>query len=193
MKDELRIYKDYVRYNTGYRIVYLYKDHHEAPEKLYSKDIDGLIKLIDSSLSFKSIDDTLNRFLKLNPKARGVSIYGVDGTLIKKKIKPNVQIIDDKKVYQAELMYGTYEKKADQGYRIVYFYPDGEYSLDAYAPKLEYFMSEFTEYDPEKDDLIIPKFKSVDDLLNRLIDSTDEFSSVGIYNVDGTLIGSKSK
>ena len=43
------------------------------------------------------------------------------------------------------------------------------------------------------DDSDIPKFTSIDDILNRYLDDMPSAKSIGIYKTDGSLIGKKDR
>lgn len=79
----------------------------------------------------------------------------------------------------------------DDGYRIVYFYSNGEYKLGSYSGLIEGFMYDFIECAPIFDEDDIPKFISIDDLLNRYLEKSKDRTSVAIYRVDGTVVSKK--
>lgn len=79
-------------------------------------------------------------------------------------------------------------KEHGEGYRIVYFYPDGKYSVGAYCSTIEEFMIGFCDSYPIMDDGEIPEFVSNEDLLERYLNSMKNISSVAIYQTDGTLV-----
>lgn len=80
--------------------------------------------------------------------------------------------------------YLTYEK----GYRIVYFYEKYHEALQGvHTYNIKEFMSEFKEND------IIPKYISDEDILNRFLDKNNESLGVAIYDVSGELILRKNK
>lgn len=54
-------------------------------------------------------------------------------------------------------------------------------------------MIDFSSCDPVMDDDDIPEFISVDDLLNRYLESMSDIISVAIYDVNGTIIVKKEK
>lgn len=80
-----------------------------------------------------------------------------------------------------------------EGYRIVYFYPDGTYYIGAISKTIDGFMINFCEEYPIMDEEDIPKFKSNEDLLSRYLNNLDDISGVAIYKTDGTCIESKVK
>ncbi len=83
-------------------------------------------------------------------------------------------------------------KDYEEGYRIVYFYND-KYSIGEYCQTIEGFMVGFAETNPIFDDDDIPKFISIDDLLNRYLNDLKEITSVALYNVNGECIASKDR
>lgn len=78
------------------------------------------------------------------------------------------------------------------GYRIVYFYDDS-YKIGEYCKTIEGFMTGFCDSYPINDESEIPNFVSIDDLLNRYLESMDKVIKVGLYKIDGTLIKIKEK
>ena len=83
-------------------------------------------------------------------------------------------------------------KNYEEGYRIVYFYND-KYSIGEYCKTIEGFMVGFAETNPIFEDDDIPKFISIDDLLNRYLNDLKEITSVALYNVNGEYIASKDR
>lgn len=79
-----------------------------------------------------------------------------------------------------------------EGYRIVYFYDDC-YKIGEYCKTIEGFMIGFAESDPIIDEEDIPKFISIDDLLDRYLLDIKDANKVAIYKIDGTCIGKKSR
>ena len=75
-----------------------------------------------------------------------------------------------------------------EGYRIVYFYPNSTYHVGTFSGSIEGFMMDFVEVEPIKDGDDIPQFISIEDLLNRYLSDVKEISAVAIYKTDGTLI-----
>lgn len=194
-KNELKTIKTYVTYDEGYRIVYYYDNHHEVPEGLYAKTIEDFIKFLkkdNNDIVSTSIDNILNEFLKLNPKALGVAIYDVNQNCILKKTKENIKTINNSTVYKEELIYDYNDKILDEGYRIVYFKNDNEYIIGTYCQNIEGFMIDFAN-EPIMDDDDIPEFISIDDLLTRYLNMMSDIKSVAIYNIDGTCITKKNK
>ena len=87
---KINTFKNYITYDSGYRIVYFYNNHHEVKNGLYSKTIEDFIKYFQNEnkkVEFINIDDLLNKFLELEEKALSVAIYDVNGTIIAKKEK----------------------------------------------------------------------------------------------------------
>lgn len=83
----------------------------------------------------------------------------------------------------------TYE----DGYRIVYFYDDNNYEIGAYCKTVEGFMIGFAECDPIMDEDDIPKFISIDDLLNRYLNEIADIVAVALYKTDGTCLQKKTR
>lgn len=84
-------------------------------------------------------------------------------------------------------------KEDNNGFRIVYFYPDNTYSIGAFCKTIEGFMIEFCDESPIMDEEDIPKFKSNDDLLSRYLQDLDDISGVAIYSTDGSCIAKKER
>ena len=80
-----------------------------------------------------------------------------------------------------------------EGYRIVYFYPNGDYYVGPICKTIEGFMLDFCDEYPIVDEEDIPEFKSNDDLLSRYLNKLDAVSRIGIYKTDVILIESKKK
>lgn len=191
-KEVLNRFKTNVIYNKGYRIVYFYEVYHEAPYGLYAEELSGFNKMLGLSSS-AGLNEVLDEFLKQNEKAKGVAIYDVDANEIIKKVKRNVKKINDSEVYKEELIYDYNFVTIDKGYRIVYFYSDDSYKVDTWAEKPEDFMRDFCAIEPILDDKDIPKFVSIDDLLNRYLNDIPEISAVALYKVDGTCVQKKER
>lgn len=94
-KEELIYDKNYITVDSGYRIVYLYKDG-SYKVGMYANKLEEFMKEfasyepIDDDCEippFVSIDDLLNRYLDVCSNIDGVALYNVDGTLIKQKEK----------------------------------------------------------------------------------------------------------
>ncbi|MGM9878492.1 MAG: hypothetical protein ACI31R_00455 [Bacilli bacterium] len=79
------------------------------------------------------------------------------------------------------------------GYRIVYFYPNGTYYIGAISKTIEGFMINFCDEYPIMDEEDIPKFVSNDNLLSRYLQSLNDISGVAIYKTDGTCIAKKER
>lgn len=86
-----------------------------------------------------------------------------------------------------ELRVGKDNNVYDEGYRIVYFYENGSYSIGEFCRTIEGFMIGFTESNPIIDD-DIPLFISNEDLLNRCLQYDKRAIGASIYKTDGTLI-----
>ena len=87
-KEELNRFKTNVIYEKGYRIVYFYEKHHEAPEGLYAENIEDFINFFksnDNNIKYTNVDDILTRFLTNNSNALGVAIYDINQNCIAKK------------------------------------------------------------------------------------------------------------
>ena len=80
-----------------------------------------------------------------------------------------------------------------EGYRLVYFYPNGNYYIGTYAKKIENFMIEFCEFYPIIDEEDIPKFESIDDILHRCLINIKNIREVAIYDVNGNLVAKKER
>ena len=78
----------------------------------------------------------------------------------------------------------------EDGYRLVYFYKD-KYYIGTYSKTVEGFMIGLSDNDPIYSFEEIPKFISIDDLLNRSIKNLDDVKKVALYSVDGKLIAVK--
>ena len=91
-------------------------------------------------------------------------------------------------INKEELKYNKKNEEYESGYRIVYFYPDGKYSIGEYSKTIEGFMIGFSLCDPILSDDDIPSFISNEDLLYRCLESVKNASSCAIFNIDGTLI-----
>lgn len=87
-----------------------------------------------------------------------------------------------------ELKLGRNNNIFEDGYRIVYFYENGNYSIGEFCKTIEGFMIGFAESNPILDEDDIPKFISTKDLLNRCLKYDKEAVSVAIYKIDGVLI-----
>ncbi len=93
--DELIYDYNFVEAKDGYRIVYYYKDGsyklgmYSPTLELFMEDfapyepIDELCEIP----AFVSIDDLLDRYLKVLPSIDGIGLYKVDGTLLDEKYK----------------------------------------------------------------------------------------------------------
>ncbi len=97
--EELKYNEPGIEYPDGYRIVCFYKDYYSIGA--YCKTIEGFMiglsefdPIIDESdiPNFISIDDILNRYLKLLPDTHSVAIYKTDGTCVAKKARTKGKI-----------------------------------------------------------------------------------------------------
>lgn len=180
----IREFKTYITYDSGYRIVYFYEKYHEVKMGLHVDNIDNFKSLVNA----KNINEVLNKYLELNELALGVAIYDVKGNCIKKKIKSGVKKINNTEVFIEELKYDYNYTNKTNGYRIVYFYEDDSYKFGSYAGEIEGFMYDFVECDPIMDESDVPKFISIDDLLNRYLNDLPNIVAVAIYDFDGKCI-----
>lgn len=87
-----------------------------------------------------------------------------------------------------ELKFNKNNQLYETGYRIVYFYEDGNYSIGEFCKTIEGFMIGFADSNPIIDDEDIPKFISNKDLLNRCLKYDEKAIGAAIYKTDGTLI-----
>ena len=194
--NELNKFKTYVTYDEGYRVVYYYEKYHEVPKGLYAKKIEDFMILFSENGKtpmFNNLDDLLDRLLSLNLSALGVAIYNINQKCVAKKINNNIKIINDSMVYKEELIYDYNTIVVDEGYRLVYFYTDGTYKIGTYAKKIEDFMFDFCESYPIMDEEDIPKFESIDDILQRCLINIKDIKEVAIYDVHGDLIAKKER
>lgn len=191
-KEELEKYEDYVIYNEGYRIVYYYEKYHEAAEGLHTKNVQDFANYLNVSTNI-SVNEILTEFLNCNTNALGVAIFNVNGKCVAQKIKDNVKKINNSEVYKEELIYDYAFITAKDGYRIVYFYPNGAYEVGTFSGTIEDFMIDFALVEPIEDESDIPKFISIDDLLNRYLNDIKDIEAVALYKTDGTLVAEKRR
>lgn len=195
-KEKLNKIKTYVTYDEGYRVIYYYEKYHEVAKGLYAKKIkDFMILFRDDGKvpTYNDLEDLLDGLLSINLNALGVAIYNINQECVAKKIKNNVKTINDSIVYKEELIYDYNTIVVDEGYRLVYFYPDGTYQIGTYAQKIEDFMFDFCEFYPVMDEEDIPEFKSIDDILQRCLINLKDINEVAIYDVYGDLIAKKER
>lgn len=88
--------------------------------------------------------------------------------------------------------YELIDEKYGDGYRLVYFDND-KYFIGAYCKTIEGFMIGFAECDPIIDEDDIPPFVSIEDILDRCLDSMEDISAVAIYKTDGTCVEKKDR
>ena len=81
-------------------------------------------------------------------------------------------------------------KQYDNGYRIVYIYND-KYVIGEYCKTIEGFIIGFADPNPILSKEDIPKFVSINDLLNRHLKDIKDVNGVAIYDVDGKCIAKK--
>lgn len=101
----------------------------------------------------------------------------------------NILIDDLKYKNDFGINYGKYQ----EGFRIVYFFPDNTYKVGTFCGNIEGFMMDFVEVEPIEDESDIPKFISIDDTLNRYLSSIKDACAVAIYKTDGTCISKKER
>lgn len=87
-----------------------------------------------------------------------------------------------------ELKFDKNNKVYQDGYRIVYFYENGNCSIGEFCKTIEGFMIGFAESNPIIEEADIPKFISTKDLLSRSLNYDKRAVSAAIYKTDGTLI-----
>lgn len=80
-----------------------------------------------------------------------------------------------------------------EGYRIIYIYENSNYYVGAYCKIIEGFMIDFCNSYPIYDDDEIPEFISIDDLLNRYLNSVKNAKSVAIYTTNGEFVALKER
>ena len=130
----------------------------------------------------------------LNKEALAVAIYNVNGSEIARKISDVASgNINDTVKYKEELMYDYGVKNIVDGYRIVYFDNDDNYSIGSYAKDISDFMMDFCLNDPIENESDIPEFISIDDLLNRYLTDLIDVKRVVIYKTNGTLVAEKKR
>lgn len=88
------------------------------------------------------------------------------------------------------LKYNNAKEEYPSGYRIVYFY-NNYYLIGEYSKTIEGFMIGFADCDPILIDEDMPKFISIDDLLNRYLISMINVKKVAIYTTSGECIALK--
>lgn len=98
--------------------------------------------------------------------------------------------VDELKKFQGT---NDWYEKHGEGYRIVYFYPDGSYYIGACSKTIAGFMINFCDIYPIEDESDIPQFISNDDLLNRYLNELNDVSAVAIYKTDGNCVQKKER
>lgn len=193
---ELATGKGYITYDTGFRIVYYYENHHEVLKGIWANEIIDFMKEFKENNKipkFKSLEDILNKFLERNKDALAVAIYKVSGELVIRKEKKLIKnTINQSEVYKEELIYDYGIRSYDEGYRLVSFY-DNKYHVGDYSKTLEGFMRGLADYAPLIDEHDIPKFKSIDDILERTLKLSPTIDGVALYKIDGTCLASKTR
>ena len=83
-----------------------------------------------------------------------------------------------------ELKYNKNNEEYEDGYRIVYFYSDGNYYIGEYSKTIEGFMIGFAENDPIMSEEDIPPFESNEDLLSRCLASVKDACECAIQKIN---------
>ena len=73
------------------------------------------------------------------------------------------------------------------GYRIVYFYDNGNYHVGEFSRSIEDFITKISDTDVDLEDNTL-SFISNKDLLERCLKNNNTAIKVAIYKTDGTLI-----
>lgn len=95
------------------------------------------------------------------------------------------------KINKKELQYDRQGNAFEDGYRIVYFYKDKSYKIGAFCKSIEGFMIGLAKCDPIMDESDIPKFISIEDLLNRYLNNLPNITAVALYKTEGTCLKKK--
>lgn len=177
-------------YNNGYRIVYFYEKHHEILKLVCTEKIEDLSNYCDLKKENFSNKEILEKYLELNPNAYAAAIYEIKtGKEIERIYREAFKgTISDYVMFQEELMYDYDVDNFIDGYRIVYFKRNGDYEIGTFCKTIEGFMVEFCDREPIDDESEIPPFISVDDIVERYLNSLSQFESVAMYKTDGTCI-----
>lgn len=192
---KLKYNSEQKQYKSGYRIVYFYDNHHEILKNVCTTNIKNLAKHCKLNIKDNiTIDEILYAFLNLNMKVLAVAIYDIKtGKEIKRQYKKNVKPLEDYVKFREELMYDYGVEHFLDGYRLVYFYPNSEYSVGEFCKSIEGFMFEFCDMYPIDDESDIPEFVSIEDILDRSLDMWPNIESVAIYKTDGTCVMKKER
>ena len=91
-----------------------------------------------------------------------------------------------------DLKFNKHGEEYPEGYRAVYFYKNN-YSIGEYSKTIEGFMIGFAECDPVMYEPDIPKFISIDDLLDRYLNALPNAESTGLYTTNGILVAKKDR
>lgn len=97
------------------------------------------------------------------------------------------------KINKKELQSDRQGNIFEPGYRIVCFYNDNSYEMEAYCKTIEGFMIGFAECDPIMDESDIPSLISIEDLLNRYLNDLPDITAVALYKTDGTCLQKKTR
>lgn len=188
--NELKYNRGYKIYNKGYRIVYFYNGHHKTLKNVCVDKIEDFILQLGLDNYNLTIDDILKEYLEREKDAIEVAIYDVSGKEIKRLVryKDNNSLYDTVK-FKEELIYDYDVDCFIDGYRVVYFYDDNNYSIGSFSTEIENFINDF--YSDENS--YSNEFVSLDDLLKNYLNDLPEINSVAIYKTDGTLVRKKSR
>lgn len=97
------------------------------------------------------------------------------------------------KVLLKDLRYNKSGEKYNNGFRIVYLYDNNKYKVGEYCETIEGFMTGFAEVNPIISQSEIPKFVSIDDLLDRYLNDMSNINAVAIYDIVGKCIAKKNR
>lgn len=109
-KAKLNKQNAYITRDNGYRVVYYYDNHHEAQFGLYAEKMSDFSKMLKLTPN-TPIDKLLDELLKINNKALGVAIYNVNTKCIAKKIRNDVEKVNNSEVFKKELIYDFGKKR----------------------------------------------------------------------------------
>lgn len=195
--EELKYNRGFKLYYYGFRIVYFYEGYHEVLKNVCVRKKENLKNYCNLQKKNKniSIEEILEKFLENNNKALAVAIYDVKtGKEIIRKYQKNIKKeIKDCVMFREELMYDYGVEYFINGYRLVYFYPNGKYSIGTFSKKIEKFMFEFCDRYPIDNEADVPAFISVDDILDRSLNMWPDTEAVAIYKTDGTCVLKKKR
>ena len=98
-----------------------------------------------------------------------------------------------KKVDSKDLLYLDEYGNPVEGYKVIYYYSENEYSVGSFCKTIEGLMMDFVTIDPIESEDDIPKFISIDDLLERELNLIDGVIGVALYKTNGECISSLFK